>query len=117
LLEELGCSIVPKTKGAADVDKKVKAALTAALAFAQAIAGQRAVYRVFTPTVNKGDKKKKSDATFTNVDEGFKGCEEERSGVIWYVGAPGLQRCGSPMGEDLQTERVTLIQPFVMLKL
>jgi hypothetical protein len=68
------------------------------------------------PAIKKGEKKKQEDAVFTNQDEEFEGGIEERDGVIWYIGKPGLQKCCTPMGEELRTERAVLRQPFVVIK-
>jgi hypothetical protein len=114
LLQELDCQLI-KPEKRKDLDKYVDGAVAASIEFAQMIAGQRAVYRVFVPIVS-GLVKKKHDADLTNVDEEFETGDEELGGSVQHVAKPGLKKYGNSMGQHLDRESVVLEKAFVVMK-
>ena len=114
MLEELGCDLAKREKEKL-LKSYVETALSSAIAFAQLIARQRTVYQVCVPAV-VGLEKDGDGADITNVDDEFENAPtDEESGLLWYVGYPGLMKWGDSIGQRM-TEGVVLIPPFVVLK-
>jgi hypothetical protein len=115
ILKDLGYNISTDNT-LKEVPAKLNDLFEKAISFAQTLAGERAVFELWCPTLQEsGLKKALHEEYITNINDKYDHEPEEREGYIVFLIAPGLLKRGTEMGVKLENKSV-LIKAFVQLE-